>query len=282
MIFALVLACTAADDRLSYADAQVVGTHNSYHVATSDLPPWVYDHPPLEEQVLDGVRQFEIDVYWDGQQWNVYHVAIVDEGTSCATVQACMSDLERGSAQRPNHLPLVVLVEPKTSPEGDADEAYAALTQAMVEGFGDGRILPSEIDGAWPVLAGQRGRVVPVLHSRDWAQWMTEDVFFRDGYGDLEAGVVHSINDPFDARIAAVVEAGHLVRTRTDANVVEPAANDVTRRDQALASGAHFLSTDYPTPHPVTGFVVDLGGVARCNPVRDAAGCTASRLEADE
>lgn len=277
----LALACTPADERLSYADAQVVGTHNSYHVAVSDLPPWVYEHPPLEQQVVDGVRQFEIDAYWRDGRWDVLHIPIVDDGTTCAHLGACMADLERGSEQVPGHLPLVVLVEPKTGPESDAEEAFAALGQAVVEAFGDGRILPDEVDGAWPVLAGQRGRVVPVLHSREWASWVTDEIFFTDGYGDLDAGVVHSINDPYDARIGEVVAAGHLVRTRTDADVVEPAANDVSRRDQALASGAHFLSTDYPEPHPETGYVVDLGGPARCNPVRDAARCSASRLEPD-
>ena len=50
-----------------------------------------------------------------------------------------------------------------------------------------------------------------------------------------------------------------------------------TRRDRALASGAQWISTDYPVPAD-SGYVVTLpgvaeGGVARCNPVSSPAWC---------
>ena len=58
------------------------------------------------------------------------------------------------------------------------------------------------------------------------------------------------VNDPikdFD-RIQKWVRAGFLVRTRADADTLEARRNDPTRRDKALASGAQFVSTDYPEP----------------------------------
>jgi len=60
------------------------------------------------------------------------------------------------------------------------------------------------------------------------------------------------------------------VRTRADADTEEARSGDTTRRDAALASGAHFVSTDYPVPDPrFTDYRVGIPGegVARCNPV---------------
>ena len=81
-----------------------------------------------------------------------------------------------------------------------------------------------------------------------------------------------NINDPikeFD-RIQKLVRDGFLVRTRADADTVQARANDTNQRDKALASGAQFVSTDYPEPdRRLTDYCVQLPGgiVARSNPV---------------
>ena len=80
------------------------------------------------------------------------------------------------------------------------------------------------------------------------------------------------INDPvadFD-RIQRMVRDGFLVRTRADADTKEARSNDTFRRDKALASGAQFVSTDYPEPRPdFSGYRAHLPGgvVARTNPL---------------
>jgi len=54
------------------------------------------------------------------------------------------------------------------------------------------------------------------------------------------------------------------------------------RRDAALASGAHWVSTDYADPDPRhTDYTVELPGgiVARCNPVNPSAFCRDTALE---
>ena len=51
-------------------------------------------------------------------------------------------------------------------------------------------------------------------------------------------------------RIQSLVKGGFLVRTRADSDTTEVRTNDTRRRDQALASGAQFVSTDYPEPNP--------------------------------
>ena len=59
-------------------------------------------------------------------------------------------------------------------------------------------------------------------------------------------------------------------------------AGDTSQRDAALASGAHYVSTDYVWPDERfgTGYVVDLPGdtAARCNPVSAPRRCDRADL----
>jgi hypothetical protein len=75
------------------------------------------------------------------------------------------------------------------------------------------------------------------------------------------------------------VRKGYLVRTRTDADLVQARSGDVTQRDAALASGAQLLSTDFPFNERArwTGYSVRFpeGGIARCDPA--LMGTTKSR-----
>lgn len=78
-------------------------------------------------------------------------------------------------------------------------------------------------------------------------------------------------------RIRTLVEAGYLIRTRTDVPAIDAPAGDTTRRDAAIASGAQYLSTDYYVAEPLldSDYVVDLPGdaAARCNPVNAPDDC---------
>ena len=73
------------------------------------------------------------------------------------------------------------------------------------------------------------------------------------------------------------------MRTRADADTMEARSGDTARRDAALASGAQFVSTDYPVPNPGfgTGYAVAIpGGMpGRCNPVNAPAGCRTVAIE---
>jgi len=80
------------------------------------------------------------------------------------------------------------------------------------------------------------------------------------------------INDPvteFD-RIRRLVGEGFLVRTRADADTRQACSNNPTQCDRALASGAQFISTDYPKPdRRLSPYCVQLPNrvVARANPI---------------
>jgi hypothetical protein len=83
--------------------------------------------------------------------------------------------------------------------------------------------------------------------------------------------------------IQNLVASGFIVRTRADADTTEARNDDTTRREAALASGAQFVSTDFPVPSPSfgTGYFVEIPGgtTARCNPVNGPAGCRSEALE---
>lgn len=74
-----------------------------------------------------------------------------------------------------------------------------------------------------------------------------------------------------DLGMRKLVQAGYMVRTRSDSGTREARSNDTQRFLAALQSGAQVISTDYYLPDPAlgTGFQVRLpeGAVARLNPI---------------
>jgi Phosphoinositide phospholipase C, Ca2+-dependent len=140
---------------------------------------------------------------------------------------------------------------------------------------------------AWPTLDEAAGKVLFSLvdlgpahdvYVGDAPALERRLLFTSSQEGRPDAAFIR-IDDPLTEadRIRAAVEAGYLVRTRTDVPGVDAPTGDTSRRQAALASGAHYLSTDYYVPDEVLGydFVVDLPGdaPARCNPVNAPAGC---------
>lgn len=73
------LAIASAADEIRLNQIQVIGSHNSYHVApqpelldkmetmNKDAKEWNYTHPPLAKQLDMGVRQFELDIFSDSK-----------------------------------------------------------------------------------------------------------------------------------------------------------------------------------------------------------------------
>jgi hypothetical protein len=140
---------------------------------------------------------------------------------------------------------------------------------------------------AWPTLEDAAGTVLFSLvdlgpsrdvYVGDAANLEGRLLFTSSEEGRPDAAFLR-IDDPITEaeRIRAAVEAGYLVRTRTDVPGVDAVTGDTTRRDAAFASGAHYLSTDYYVADESLGYtlVVDLPGddPARCNPVNAPEGC---------
>jgi hypothetical protein len=294
------------DELLRFSDLQAKGTHNSYHVKTTGVPAWNYDHLPLPLQLEEqGVRQFELDVSWDAAlgEHRVEHVPVLDAGTTCATLRECAGDLWSWSRFRPDHHPLFVLVETKDGWDPVEGPAHTdALEAELLDAWPRERLIgPDDLrrdhddlrtaleDEGWPTLGELRGRALFVLHDggdrRAWfvGQGLEGRVLFPDAQGDPGQpwSAVHTMNDAYDPRIPEVVAMGHLVRTRCDSDTQEAIDEDPSRRDQALASGAHFVSTDFPAPVDWSSYAVEIPGgtPSRCNPVSAHPECTPEAIE---
>lgn len=292
---------------------QALGTHNSYHLSPGALVKELdYTHRPLDEQLGEqGVRQFELDLHFADPPEGpieVYHLEVLDTGSTCPTLVECLSVMKTWSDAHPTHHPLYVMLEVKTTFAADlAADRLAALEAQILSVWPQERlIVPDQIQGAaanlrdglaatgWPPIDDVRGRLLLVLHDEGaWRDAYTAGgtttagrLLFPDAFGDTGApfAAVHSINDPIGdlATLEAAVDAGHLVRTRADSDNVEPSAGDDARQIAALASGAHFISTDYPPPMgDKYDYVCEIPGgtPSRCNPRLAPVTCASEAIE---
>ena len=142
--------------------------------------------------------------------------------------------------------------------------------------------------GNWPTLKKARNKIVFLLDQRPMEPVYTEGhpslkgriIFTNAKPGEPDAAFTEENDAPVD-QIDELAKQGYLIRTRSDSDTKEMRANDTSRRDAVLASGAQLISTDYPSSEPApNGFVVELPGnaVARCNPVVKAANCVDANL----
>lgn len=246
----------------------------------------------------------------------VLHVQDLDFETTCYTLQECLATLVDWSDAHPSHLPLFVLVELKddrVDPDlgfvvplpFDAEQMDTLDEEIFAAVPRDKLVIPDDVRGAratleeairldgWPAIGRLRGKVLFAMDNGGTKREIYTDgrpsaegrVLFPNAVeGDPDAAFI-KLNDPFGDfdRIQAAVAAGYLVRTRADSDTVEARSGDTGPRDAALASGAQFVSTDYPVPDPRfgTGYHVSFPDdtVARCNPVVGVEGCSAAALD---
>jgi hypothetical protein len=332
LLLLTALPCTAAQDlggdgdlRLNHI--QVIGSHNSYHIAPEpELLKMIalsgqrvadsidYTHPTLTDQLQQGLRQFELDIYADptggrfaaplGYQMlrdagkdpqyvpnpdgkldrpglKIIHEPNFDYATRNETFLGALQEIDNWSAQNPDHLPILVLVELKeksavASPvkllpfdEEQLQQVDAEIRQAIAPA----RLLtPDDLRGdfdtlrealqtrGWPRLADCRGKILFALDNEGalMERYLANHPSLR-GRAMLAsvapehpAAAFRKLNDPerqFD-EIQRSVRAGLIVRTRADANTTQARNNDPTQRDRALATGAQFVSTDYWNADP--------------------------------
>ncbi|HUF85375.1 MAG TPA: Ca2+-dependent phosphoinositide-specific phospholipase C [Acidimicrobiia bacterium] len=309
------------DDRLRVNEIQLLNSHNSYHLRpTMPLPDFLYKpvdyaHPPLDEQLEDqGIRGFELDVFNGPGGLPVAHTPVIDAETNCTPFEECLQVIKGWSDDHPGHAPIFVMVEPKnqnivleplfTDFDGPAlrrlDDAVNAvfrpgdiLTPDEVRGDAD-TLRDAVVDRGWPTLESARGKTVLVLNTGD-----PERALYLEGRESLEgapmfvtaeedapAAAIVKVDDPDEARIQRLVRKHFIVRTRADADVIEPRANDVARRDLALRSGAQIVSTDFPVPDPTINaeYSVQIpdGKPGRCNPVAAPKDCRPVDVENPE
>jgi hypothetical protein len=150
--------------------------------------------------------------------------------------------------------------------------------------------------GGWPTLGEARGKVMFLMDNG--GRYRTDYLaghpslagrvlFTSSSPGQPDAAFVKR-NDPTGANLAQIqdlVRKGYVVRTRADADTVQARTGDTSMRDAAIASGAQWVSTDYPVPGRAaplgSDYVAQIpgGSPARCNPVNTGPGCRNAALE---
>jgi hypothetical protein len=235
----------------------------------------------------------------------VLHVQEIDYETTCYSFVSCLEELKQWSDSNPRHLPITVLVEAKDDAIADPldlnfaiplpfdADALDQIDKEVRSVFPDSQlIVPDDVRGeyvtlelavqsqGWPRLGEARGRVMFALDNggsiRDtYIEGHTSlegRVLFTDSPpGTPEAAFMKRNNPLADpGMIEALVQQGYMVRTRADSDTIQSRTNDPTQRDAAFASGAHFISTDYPEPNlEFSTYQVTMpgGNIGRCNPI---------------
>jgi hypothetical protein len=232
--------------------------------------------------------------------FKVLHVQDIDFRSNCQPFTACLGTIRDWSKAHPGHLPIFVLVENKdgrpraeymTTPEPLTPETFDALDAEIRSVFRPSEIItPDDVRGShktleeailtsgWPTLEHARGKVIFLLDQRRVGPLYTKGhpslegrvLFTNAEPGTPDAAFIEINNVMSDPTvIPALVRKGYLIRTMTDPNPDGIRANDTTKRDASMVSGAQILSTDYPYDEAAgSGYAVrfDRGNV-RCNPV---------------
>ena len=253
-ILATLLGCAPQADlqdpaTLRMNHIQVVGSHNSYKKAM--LPevmqqlravnPEVadsldYEHDPLEEQLDRGLRNLELDVFWDPDgtrsSWpeghdptsalRVLHVQNLDDQSHCATLTSCLGQLRNWSLANPGHLPIAVTMNAKdqvieqegfVQPLPFDEAAWQFVDSTLRSGLGSQLIEPREVfpqeaseerNGAlptWPLLDDARGRFLFVLDEQgpkraSYAARWHERAMFTNTSPGEPGAAVLILNDP--------------------------------------------------------------------------------------
>jgi len=195
----------AGDDLVRLNELQLIGSHNSYHRAPDDaIQLWLaagaaavpqiadalgdpvqlnYTHLPLPEQLANGIRTFELDIFadpdggrfadpllpkllqlglprptgMDAPGMKVIHIQDIDYRSTCPTLAACLGELRAWSDEHPDHLPIVVNLELKDDPlpepfggtevvpfDGEQLDALDAELRAVL---GDRLLTPDDVRG---------------------------------------------------------------------------------------------------------------------------------------
>lgn len=249
--------------------------------------------------------------------FKVLHINDIDFNSNCLTLVDCLQEVRRWSRSHPGHLPIVILVELKSDPIPDplgigfvtplpiGPVELDALDDEIRSVFRDrdtidpievrGRYATLEqavLAGNWPTLGRSRGKIMFAMINGGQARSdylaanpsLKGQVMFTNAEPGQPDAAFMTIDDAKanEAQIQQMVASGYLVRTRADIDTVEARTADTTRLDAALASGAQFVSTDYPVPgRAFTDYVAKIpdGRPARCNPINTGPRCRNDRLE---
>lgn len=281
----------------------------------------LYSTPLIREAAGEGPLPPADKAIMDAPGIKVIHAQDVDYRSNCLTLKICLQNVKTWSDAHPDHAPIAILLElkddaipvvpsppavmpiPWTSANmGTIDSDIASVfaptdlvTPDDVKG-GYATVNAGAMAGNWPTLGDARGKVMFLMDNGGTKR--TEylaihpglagaPIFTNSTPGQADAAFI-KVNTPTGDNLASIqqlVADGYMVRTRADADTLEARSGDTAPRTAAFASGAQWVSTDYPGAGSAallgSTYSVELpGGVtARCNPVNAPETCIDSVLD---
>jgi hypothetical protein len=191
------------DENLHVNDLLSIGTHNSYKMAIPEAEMAQlrarssrgatvldYSHRPLAEELDDGARQLELDVYYDpqggrfadpagpralGQRldaavtdelakpgFKVMHIPDLDFRSTCVRFVTCLQSIKTWSDAHPDHTPIAILINAKDDRPAGLDgveilkfdaAAFDALDAEVASVFSDKQLItPDQVQGKHKTL----------------------------------------------------------------------------------------------------------------------------------
>ncbi len=281
-------------DGVRINEIAVIGTHNSYQLLATPQKRALeevrsllssgkkggnrnFEMDTYTEQLEKGVRNLEIDIETvdDGKNISfiVTHNPITDNVSSAYDFAKGLEEIAMWSDNNPGHLPVYLLVEPKSEVDKinnmkDFSVEYASeLDKIIREVLGDRLLTPQSVKGSfesleemrradsWPALSEAVGKVIVLLHpcdvTRDYidadtsisSQAMFPVLRFEDIDKDYASFILD--NEPENAienNKKTVREKKLMVRTRAD-NYPDFSEEKYQYSDNC---GSHIITTDYP------------------------------------
>jgi hypothetical protein len=239
----------------------------------------LYANPLLRQRLGAGPLP---DPEWSRPGIKVLHTEDLDYNTTCIRLVTCLSLVRDWSRANRRHVPLLILLELKST-----DPIAAALGGVAVPPWNGAALdaLDAEIRSVfrrselitpddvrrpgltleqsvlrrgWPTLRSARGRVmflmdndpgqITAAYTAGRPSLQGRVLFTNSRPGSPDAAFVKR-NEPRDAnveQIQTLVRTGYVVRTRSDEPLETVLSRDETRLRAALASGAQLVSTDFP------------------------------------
>ncbi len=280
---------------IKFNEISFLGTHNSYQTAILDETMKLYENletltfglfsaeggefesETLTRQLNCGIRSFEMDIETfdrDGEiSFTCMHSPYIEMSTSCYDFSLALKEISMWSENNPNHLPITIIIEPKSAfiPLKDMEffnvEYAKAFDKVLREGLGEKLFTPTDMlrDYAsfgemraaddWCEVKDMLGKVVVLLHEGG----VTEDYISIDP--SIKTQAMFPMLRPEDAErdctslilcnapeelleIQEDVIYGKKIMVRTRADKFAQITEE--RRENAFASGANIISTDYP------------------------------------
>lgn len=208
--------------------------------------------------------------------YKILHAPDIDFRSHHPTLADCLQTLKTWSEQNPQHAPVFITMnikEDKAYVPGGVNAlpftttAAQDLNQEILTHLGPEHILtPTTTQGtatslnqaitqhSWPTIGQTRGKFAFILDAgtktlNTYKQALppAERLLFSSYPPGHPDSAFLILNNPITSSndINTLSAQGYIIRTRADSGTIEARENNTTRRNTALQSGAHIITTDY-------------------------------------